>query len=156
MKLYYAPGACSLAALIAAEEAGLKLDLAQVRLRATPHTVEDGSDFRTINPKGYVPVLQLEGGAMLTEGVAILQYLDEQGANAKPSPARPPIERYRAQEWLTFIATELHKTFSPWLFHPEYGQQAAAVARARIADRFDYVDRHLQTSDYLLGSEFAV
>ncbi|WCM25980.1 glutathione transferase GstA [Sphingomonas sp. QA11] len=150
MKLYYAPGACSLAALIAAEEAGLRFELERVDIRANPHRLADGTDFHTINAKGYVPMLELEDGDLLTEGVAILQYIGDEWSE------RTMFDHYRQLEWLTFIATELHKSFSPWLFHPEYGEQAAAVARARIADRFSYLDQHLQSTDYLLGDHFGV
>lgn len=150
MKLYYAPGACSLAALIAAKEAGLTLKLVLVDIRANPHRLADGTNFRSINAKGYVPALELEDGDLLTEGVAILQYIGDEWSE------RTMFDHYRQLEWLTFIATELHKSFSPWLFHPEYGEQAAAVATARIADRFSYLDQHLQGTDYLLGSQFCV
>ncbi len=154
MKLYYASGACSLAALIAAEEAGLQLDLARVDIRVSPHVLENGADFRTINAKGYIPALQLDGGEVLTEGVAILQYLDDRRAEA--GARYDCMEKYRLQEWLTFVATELHKSFSPWLFHPEYGEQAAAVARGRISDRFDLLERHFGKSECLLGPKFSV
>lgn len=154
MKLYYARGACSLASIIAAGEAGVELELARVDLGAAPHALEDGTDFRTINPKGYVPALQLDDGGILTEGVAILQYLEDRRPDSSADPA--PLARYRLQEWLTFIATELHKSFSPWLFHPEYGEAAAEVARSRIADRFAFLDRHLQPGGFLLGERFGV
>jgi glutathione S-transferase len=150
MKLYYATGACSLAALIAAEEAGLRFELECVDIRANPHRLPDGSDFREINPKGYVPALELADGDLLTEGVAILQYIGDEWSE------RTMFDHYRQLEWLTFIATELHKSFSPWLFHPEYGEQAAIVASARIAERFTYLDQHLRNAEYLLGSQFGV
>lgn len=150
MKLYYARGACSLASLIAAEEAELVLELVPVDIRANPHRLADGGNFLDINSKGYVPALELEDGDLLTEGVAILQYIGDEWSE------RTMFDHYRQLEWLTFIATELHKSFSPWLFHPEYGEQAGAVARARIAERFTYLDRHLQDADYLLGSQFGV
>lgn len=150
MKLYYARGACSLAALIAAEEAELLLDIIPVDIRANPHRLPDGGNFLEISSKGYVPALELEDGDLLTEGVAILQYIGDEWSE------RTMFDHYRQLEWLTFIATELHKSFSPWLFHPEYGEQAAAVARARIAERFTYLERHLQNADYLLGSQFGV
>lgn len=154
MKLYYAPGACSLASIIAAEEAGVGLELVRVDIRAIPHTFEDGTDFRSINPKGYVPALRFDDGDILTEGIAILQYLDDRRSEAMPYGASLP--RYRLQEWLTFIATELHKSFSPWLFHPEYGERAAEVMRSRIADRFYFLEQHLQVGEFLLGSRFSV
>ncbi|MGX9394156.1 glutathione binding-like protein (plasmid) [Nitrobacteraceae bacterium UC4446_H13] len=164
MKLYYATGACSLAAIIAGEEVGLQLDLIRVDIRASPHTLEDGTDFRSVNPKGYVPALQLDSGEILTEGAAILQYLNDRGSLNAGGSAEKPMHAYRLQEWLTFIATELHKSFSPWLFHPEYGEQAAAVARARIAERFDLLELHFASGghtisgsrEYLMGDEFGV
>ncbi|MFG1423491.1 glutathione binding-like protein [Roseixanthobacter liquoris] len=154
MKLYYASGACSLASIIAAEEAGVELELARVDIRATPHALADGTSFRSINPKGYVPALQLDDGAILTEGVAILQYLNDQRPAA--TSGNGGLARYRLQEWLVFIATELHKTFSPWLFHPEYGAEAAAVARSRIVDRFAVLEQRLEEAEFLLGRCFSV
>ncbi|WP_206245646.1 glutathione binding-like protein [Novosphingobium terrae] len=154
MKLYYAPGACSLAVLIVAEEGKLHLDLEKVDIRTAPHRLQDGTDFSTIHPKGYVPVLLPEQGHALTEGVAILTYLADRSHASEVDRARLMTDRYRGLEWLTFIATELHKSFSPWLFHPEYGEQAAAVARSRIAQRFDYLDAHLREHEYLLGDTF--
>lgn len=156
MKLYHAPGACSLASLIAAAEYDIKIELAQVDIKASPHLLADGSDFRVVSPKGYVPVLELDDGQYLTEGVAILQYLADQRSTSLSKPAENPLTKYWILEWLTFVATELHKSFSPWLFHPEYGEQAAAVARARISDRFDFLEKHLNQSEYLLGSTFSV
>ncbi|MBB3356992.1 MULTISPECIES: glutathione binding-like protein [unclassified Novosphingobium] len=154
MKLYYAHGACSLAALIAANEVGVALELIRVDIRTIPHILEDGTDLQLVNPKGYVPVLGLDDGDFLTEGVAILQYLNDQRVDAPADQSGRAW--YRTQEWLTFIATELHKGFSPWLFHPEYGEQAADVARSRIAERFNFLERHLQTDAFLLGAQFSV
>ncbi|GHD23601.1 glutathione binding-like protein [Tianweitania populi] len=156
MKLYHAPGACSLASLIAAAEYDIKLELAQVDIKASPHLLADGSDFQVVSPKGYVPVLELDDGQYLTEGVAILQYLADQRSTSISKPVEKPLTKYRILEWLTFVATELHKSFSPWLFHPEYGEQAAAVARARISDRFDFLEKHLNQSEYLVESTFSV
>jgi glutathione S-transferase len=156
MKLYYAPGVCSLAPHIVAHEAGIPLDLEQVDIRASPHRTDSGIDFTTINPKGYVPVLQLDNGEVLTEGVAILEYLADLKPEAHLAPAFGTPERYRLQEWLTFISSELHKMFSPWLFHPEYGEQAAGVARGRIAERFALIERHLAGKTFLLGDRFTV
>lgn len=156
MKLYHARGTCSLAALIVAREAGIPIEIEKVDLRASPHRTQDGSDFSAINPKGYVPALRLDDGELLTEGVAILQYLADLEPKAGLAPLAGTFERHRLQEWLTFISSELHKTFSPWLFHPEYGEQAAAVARARIAHRFEFLDRHLGDRDHLLDRGFTV
>lgn len=155
MKLYYATGTCALSPHIVAAEAGIPLDLERVDIRKSPHVTEAGSDYSAVNPNGYVPALVLDDGRVLTEGVAIVQYL----ADIKPASglAPPPgtLERVRLQSWLNFIATELHKMFSPWLFHPEYGQQAQDVARAKIAERLAHIERHLATGGpFLLGETF--
>jgi glutathione S-transferase len=154
MKLYYAPGACSLSPHIVAREAGIALELERVDLGTNPHRTETGADFTAINPKGYVPALRLDDGQLLTEGPAIVQYLADLAPASRLAPAAGTVERYRLQEWLTFIGTELHKMFSPWLFHPEHGEQAAEVARAKIAQRFAFLDAHLAEQPYLLGPGF--
>ena len=154
MKLYYAPGACSLAPHIVAREAGIALDLERVDLGATPHRTATGADFTQINPKGYVPALRLDDGQLLTEGAAIVQYLADLAPKSGLAPAAGTLEHHRLQEWLSFIGTELHKMFSPWLFHPEYGEQAAEVARAKIVQRFAFLDTHLAEHLYLLGPSF--
>jgi glutathione S-transferase len=156
MKLYYAPGACSLAPHIVAREAGLALDLERVDLGTNPHRTATGANFTQINPKGSVPALRLDNGQLLTEGAAIVQYLADLAPMSGLAPAAGTLERYRLQEWLSFIGTELHKMFSPWLFHPEYGQQAAEVARAKIVQRFAFLDAHLAAHTYLLGPGFTV
>src|SRR5262245_24368437 len=115
MKLYYAPGACSLSPHISAREAGLDLELEKVDLRA--RKTERGRDFLAINPKGYVPALELDDGQVLTEGPAIVQYLADQRPASGLAPASGTFERYRLQEALGFINSELHKTYSP-LFSP--------------------------------------
>jgi glutathione S-transferase len=154
MKLYYAPGACSLSPHIVAREAGLALDLERVDLKKSPHRTETGADFMKINPKGYVPALRLDDGQLLTESAAIVQYLADLAPESGLAPAAGTLERYRLQEWLSFVGTELHKMFSPWLFHPEHGEQAAQVARAKIALRFAFLDQHLAEHPYLLGPSF--
>ena len=154
MKLYYAPGACSLSPHIVAREAGIALDLERIDLGATPHRTETGADFTQINRKGSVPALRLDDGQVLTEGAAIVQYLADLAPASGLAPAPGTLERYRLQEWLSFIGTELHKMFSPWLFHPEYGAQAAQVAREKIAQRFAFLDAHLADHPYLLGPSF--
>ena len=156
MKLYYAPGVCSMAAHITAVEAGISLDLIAVNIRSEPHRVEDGRDLKSVSAKDVVPVLELDDGRVLTEGVAILLYLADRKPEAMLAPAHDSFERYRLQEWLTFISSELHKTFSPWLFHPEYGAQAADVARERLMPRFDVLETHLARHDYLIGDRFSV
>jgi glutathione S-transferase len=154
MKLYYATGTCSLSPHIIAREAGLSIDLERVDIGKTPHRTEGGASFNTINPKGYVPALVLDDGGVLTEGVAIVQYLADLAPQSGLAPAAGTIERYRLQEWLTFISSELHKMFSPWLFHPEHGEVAAAAARAKIAERFAFLDAQLATRTFLLGERF--
>jgi glutathione S-transferase len=156
MKLYYAPGACSLSPHIVAREAGIALELERVDLSTNPRRTESGADFTEINLKGYVPALRLDDGQLLTEGAAIVQYLADLAPESGLAPAAGTLERYRLQEWLTFVGTELHKMFSPWLFHPEYGEQAAQVARAKIAQRFAFLDAHLAEHSYLLGPSFTV
>lgn len=155
MKLYYAPGTCSLSPHIVAREAGLPLELERVDIRTQPHRTASGADYTRINPKGYVPALELESGEVLTEGAAIVQYLADRAPGARLAPPAGTPERYRLQEWLNFVASELHKMFSPWLFHPEHGERAQAAARERIAGRFAYLDRHLAGRTYLLGEQFS-
>ncbi|HXF88006.1 MAG TPA: glutathione transferase GstA [Xanthobacteraceae bacterium] len=155
MKLYYATGTCSLSPHIVAAEAGIPLDLERVDIRKTPHVTERGNDYSLINPLGYVPALQLDDGTVLTEGAAIVQYLADLKPESGLAPRPGTRERVLLQSWLNFIATELHKMFSPWLFHPEYGAQAQEVARAKIADRLAFVERHLSTGGpFLLGERF--
>lgn len=155
MKLYYATGTCSLSPHIVALEAGIPLELERVEIMKSPHVTGTGTDFTTINPNGYVPALLLDDGSLLTEGTAVVQYL----ADLKPeaglaAPAGTP-ERYRLQSWLNFVATELHKMYSPWLFHPEYGSQAQDVARRIIGRRLAFVDNHLAgAGPFLTGDRF--
>lgn len=155
LKLYYATGTCSLAPHIVAAEAGIPLELERVQLAATPHPTASGGDFTEINPNGYVPVLRLEDGSLLTEGVAIMQYLADLAPQSGLMRATASIERYRQQSWLTFVSSELHKAYSPWLFHAEYGADAQAAARARIGQRLDFVEQHLAAGGpYLAGATF--
>lgn len=154
MRLYYAPGTCSLSPHIVAREAGIPLDLEKVDIKARPHRTESGVDYSRINPNGYVPSLELNDGSLLTEGVAIVQFLADLAPDSGLAPPTGTFERYRLQAWLTFISAELHKMFSPWLFHPEYGEQAQAVARDKIAVRLARLDEHLSSSAFLLGDRF--
>jgi glutathione S-transferase len=156
MKLYYATGTCSLAPHIVAREAGLRVELERVDIRSEPHRTERGAVFTEINPKGYVPVLRLDDGHLLTEGAAILQYLADLAPDSGLAPPAGTLERYRLQEWLTFISSEVHKMFSPWLFHTEHGELAQAAAKAKIADRFAFLDRHLAAERHLMGERFTV
>lgn len=155
MKLYYATGTCSLSPHIVALEAGIPLDLERVDIFKKPHVTDAGHDFTKVNPNAYVPVLELDDGSLLTEGAAIVQYLADLKPEARLAPAAGTRERYQLQSWLNFVATELHKMYSPWLFHPEYGAQAQEVARGKIAERLAYVERHLERSGpYLMGETF--
>ena len=157
MKLYYSPGACSLSPHIVAVEAGIALELVRVNLGKTPHTTASGADFSGVNPNGYVPVLELDDGQWLTEGPAIVQYLADLKPERALAPAAGTLARARLQSWLNFIGTELHKMYSPWLFHAEYGDAAQTVARGKIAERLGFVDRHLAgAGPFLMGESFSV
>lgn len=158
MKLYYATGTCSLSPHIVALEAGISLDFERVDIFKKPHVTAGGRDFTKVNPNGYVPVLELDDGSLLTEGAAIVQYLADLRPEAKLAPAAGTRERYELQSWLNFVASELHKMYSPWLFHPEYGTQAQEVARGKIAERLAYVENHLEGGSglFLMGETFTV
>ena len=153
MKLYFSPGACSLSPHIALIEAGLDFTLEQVDIRAKQ--TASGADFRTINPKGYVPALQLDDGTVLTEGPAIVQYIADLAPASQLAPAAGTLERYRLLEWLNFISAEVHKNFSP-LFDPSATDDLRAAARANLGRRLGYVAQQLEGRDYLLGSQFTV
>ena len=153
MKLYFSPGACSLSPHIALREAGLPVELVKVDLRAK--TLSDGSDFRTVNPKGYVPAIQLPDGSLLTEGPAIVQYIAEQAPQSGLAPAAGTIERYRLQETLNYISTELHKSFSP-LFNPNAPEAWKAQVKTMLAARFDLLSARLEGQSYLFGEQFTV
>jgi glutathione S-transferase len=151
MKLYYSVGACSLSPHIVMREAGIPVQL--VKVDGQTKKTEDGSDFRTINSKGYVPTLELPDGQRLTEGAAIVQYLADQAPARGLAPASGTIERYRLQEWLNFIATEVHKQFTP-LFDPACEDSLKARQIGKIGGRFDWVSKQLGARDYLMGSAF--
>jgi glutathione S-transferase len=153
MKLYYATGTCSLSPRIVAEEAGIALDGERVDLRT--HLTERGRDYTEVNPNGYVPLLELDDGTLLSEGVAIVQYLADRAPEAGLLPPAGTTQRYRQLAWLGFVATELHKSFSPWLFHAEYGAAAQAAARARIRQRLGFVEAALGAGGpWLMGAGF--
>ena len=153
MKLYYSPGACSLSPHIVLREAGMKFDLAKVSTKT--HTLADGGDYYAINPKGYVPLLELDNGERLTEGPAIVQYIADHAPASGLAPAAGTLARYRLMEWLNFISTELHKSFSP-LFNPAVPDDAKAVFKSKIRDRLTWVDGQLEGCDYLMGERFCV
>jgi len=153
MKLYYSPGACSLSPHIVASEAGIPLELEKVDLAS--HKTEAGQDFLSINPKGYVPALRLDDGSVLTEGPAIVQYLADRKPATGLAPAAGTIERYRLQEWLTFIGTEVHKNFGT-LFNKASSDDAKQTAKTNIAKRLGYLNEQLAGRQFLLGSTFTV
>ncbi|NKF23767.1 glutathione transferase GstA [Solimonas marina] len=152
MKLYYTPGACSLSPHIALREAGMTFELKAVNLKNG--TLADGTRFRDINPKGYVPALQLDDGTLLTEGPAIVQYIADQVPDKQLAPAAGTMARYQLQEWLTFIGTELHKTFTP-LFAGA-GDEAKSTATAQLQRRLPLVEAALKAHPYLLGETYSV
>jgi glutathione S-transferase len=153
LKLYYSPGACSLSPHIVLHEAGVPFQA--VIASTKTKKLADGSDYYAINPLGYVPLLELDDGQRIHEGPAIVQYIADQVPEKKLIPAWGTMERYRAIEWLNFISTELHKSFSP-LFNPAMPEEGKAIYRARLADRFKWVDAQLEGRDYLMGSAFTV
>ena len=153
MKLYFGPGACSLSPHIALREAGLPFTAIKVNSR-TKET-DGGGDFRAINPKGYVPALGLADGSVLTEGPAIVQYIADQAPASKLAPANGTLERYRLQEWLNFITSELHKQYSP-LFDPTYPDEMKARLRDKIGARLTWVAEQLGSKPYLTGDTFTV
>ncbi len=153
MKLYYSAGACSLSPHIVLREAGFPVELVKVDLAAKK--LEDGSDYWTINGKGYVPALQLPNGEVLTEGPAIVQYLADQNSDSRLAPKAGTLERYRLQEWLNFITSEIHKNFSP-LFNKAANADWKAAATANLEKRFTYVEQQLGKKSYLFGEQFTV
>jgi glutathione S-transferase len=153
MKLYYSPGACSLSPHIALLEAGLPYDLVKVDVRAKK--LENGDDYLKVNPKGQVPALGLDNGEVMTEGPVIVQMIADQAAGKNLAPSRDSAERYRLQEWLNFVTTELHKNFSP-LFNPAIPNEVKAFFKDRIMGKFKYADEKLAGRDYLMGKQFTV
>jgi glutathione S-transferase len=153
MKLYYSPGACSLSPHIALLEAGLPYDLVKVDLRAKK--LENGDDYLKVNPKGQVPALTLDSGELVTEGPVIVQRIADQAAAKNLAPARDSAERYKLQEWLTYINSEIHKNIGP-LFNPALSDEAKGVFKDRAMGKFKYVDSKLAGQDYLMGKQFNV
>ena len=153
MKLYYSTGACSLSPHIVLRESGLPFEA--VLASTKTHKLAGGTDYYTINPKGYVPLLELDNGERLAEGPAIVQYIADQVPAKKLAPPNGTMARSRVQEWLTFIGTELHKTFSP-LFNAAMPEEAKAIFRTKLLDRFAWVNTQLEGRPYLTGAEFCV
>ena len=153
MKLYYSPGACSLSPHIALREAGLDFELALASTKTKK--LADGSDFNLINPKSQVPVLELDDGQRLTEGPAIVQYIADRAPEKKLAPAAGTMPRYRLQEWLNFITSELHKGIGG-LFNPAMPEEAKALMREKATSRLKWVDAQLEGKDYTMGNAFSV
>lgn len=153
MKLFYAPGVCSLSPHIAMREAGLKFDLQKVDTKTK--AMEGGGNFLEINPKGYVPVLQLDDGSILTEGPVIAQYIADLKPESKLAPAAGTMDRYRLQEWLGFLNSEIHKGFGP-LFKPNTPDEYKLIVRDNLASRFDWLSAELKGKQYLMGDTFTV
>jgi glutathione S-transferase len=153
MKLYYSPGACSLSPHIIASEAELPIELIKVDLESK--LAETGEDFRQLNPNGYVPLLILDDGNRLTEGPAIVQYLADQSPDKKIIPPAGTFERYQLQQWLNFISTEIHKSFSP-LFNPSAPEAAKELATTILMTRLETVAEQLSSQPFLLGDNFSV
>jgi glutathione S-transferase len=153
MKLYYSPSACSLSPHIVSRELGIPVELKKVNTK--DKTVEDGGDYWKVNARGYVPALELDNGEILTEGPAIVQYLADKKPEAGLAPKAGSLERYRLQEWLNFLTSEVHKQFSP-LFKPNTPEDYKPIAKQNIATRFDWLDKQLEGKDYLMGKQFSV
>jgi glutathione S-transferase len=153
MKLYYAPGACSLAPHIVAREAGVPLDLEKVDLRA--RTTASGRAFADINPKGYVPAIEVRDGEVMTEVSALIQYLADQAPQGSLMPAAGTAERYQVLEWIGFVSTEIHKGFGP-LWNPASPEEVKQAAKDKLFQRFAYIDQRLAGQSYLTGERFTV
>ena len=153
MKLYYSPGACSLSTHIVLQESGMTFESIQAPTKT--HQLPDGTDYYTINPLGYVPLLELDDGTRLTEGPAIAQYIADQVPDKKLAPANGTIERAQVQSWLNFISSELHKGFSP-LFNPATPAEYKTIAIDKLMSRLTWVDQQLADKQYLMGDAYSV
>ena len=153
MKLYYSPGACSLSVHITLHESGLAFE--HVLASTKTHLLPDGTDYYTINPLGYVPLLELGDGTRLTEGPAIVQYIADQVPDKNLAPANGTVARAQLQSWLNFIATEIHKNFGP-LFSPATPAEYKQTLIERLQSRLAWIDGQLAGKDYLMGAQFSV
>ena len=153
MKLYFAPGACSLSPHIVLREAGYTFDLEQVNNQEKK--TKSGMDYWGINAKGQVPVLELDNGERITEGPVIVQYLADQKPGSGLAPANGSMERVRVQEWLNFTTSEIHKTFGP-IFRPTTPDAFKALSKENLGKRFDWLDKQLAGKQYLTGDKFTV
>jgi glutathione S-transferase len=153
MKLYYSPGACSLSPHIALHEAGIAFE--PVMASTKSHKLQDGTDYYGINPLGYVPMLELDDGTRLREGPAIVQYIADLAPAKNLAPAAGTLQRYRLQEWLTFIGTEMHKGYNP-LFNPAMPEEAKTIFKAKLRSRYEWLDGQLADKQFLMGEHFSV
>ncbi len=153
-KLYYAPAVCSLAPHITLAEAGYDYTLERVDLKTKK--TESGADYLKIAEKGAVPALQLQDGSLLTEGVAIMQYLADQKPEANLAPANGTLARARLQEWLNYITSELHKSHWPLFHAEEAGEQAKTAYLAKLKKNYDWLNGKLANQSYLMGDTFSV
>ena len=153
MKLYYSPGACSLASHIALEEA--KLPYQTVRVDLATKKTADGGDYLAVNEKGYVPTLVLDDGGVLTENAVVLQYIADQNPGTDLAPEHGTFDRYRLLEWLNFLSTEIHKAFGP-LWNPKTLDEVKDTARRNLGKRFAYVEKRLASTPYLMGDTFGI
>ncbi len=151
MKLYYSPGVCSLSPHICLREAGLAFELVKVDIRK--HVMADGSDYRAINPNGYVPVLELDNGERVTEGPAIVQYVADRNPACGLAPANGTLERTRLQSWLNFISSEIHKGYSS-LFNPAANDDFKTWQTQRLSERYGWAAEQLDSKSYLMGEQF--
>jgi glutathione S-transferase len=153
MKLYFAPGACSQAPHIVLHELGLSHDAARVNFPSK--TLDDGTSYLQVNPKGAVPALELDGGEVLTENAVIMQYLGDRAGSPELLPPLGDFRRYRVLEWVNYIATELHKGFGP-LWNPASAPEWKAATRELVGKKFDYVEGRLGDGPYLMGERFTI
>ena len=153
MKLYYSPGSCSLASHVALLASEIKFEVEQVDTKAKK--TKSGKDYSKINSKGYVPCLETNDGHFLTEGAVILQYIADQAPDKKLLPKSGTWDRYRAQEWLNFIATEIHKNYSP-LWNKDLPEATKKAAIERLTNRIDWLSQQLKPGQFLMGSHFTV
>jgi len=153
MKLYFSPGACSLAPHIALREAGLDFEPVKVDIKSKK--TANGEDYLQINSKGYVPALRLDDGKLLTEVPAVLQYIADRKPETRLAPPNGTFDRYRLQEWLGFTSSEIHKSFSP-LFRPDASDDVKNFARANLAKRLTWLEQNFGKGPYLMGQQFTV
>ena len=153
MKLYHSPGSCSLSPMIALHEAGIAFE--PVLASTKSHKLQDGTDYYGINPLGYVPLLELDDGTRLREGQVIMQYIADQAPLKNLAPANGTLARYRLQEWLSFIGTEVHKGYSP-LFNPAIPAEVKTIFISKLVSRYTWLNDELAGKEFLLGDHFTV